>query len=172
VSKRTQENVVAGLVLLLFVGLLVVSFSYGPRARLVPVPVAIVGILLTLVQIYWQNSRPAEELSFDLLEVLVAGQDKVPEAMKSDSRPRTVANQLQGLGIVGALLALFLALGPFPAMFIFMTAYLSLSGYSRLLRSLLIATALTLGLWVLFVMILRVQVYWGLLEPIALSLGL
>lgn len=171
-SRLTQENIMAGLVLLLLAGFLVISFQYGERARLVPVPVSTIGILLTLVQIYWQNTRPADELHIDLLEVLTKDQIKAADAPKVSTALPSVAAQLRGFAIVGALLLLFLALGPFPAIFIFMSAYLIMSRYSGIGLALLMAFSLTLVLWVLFVLILRIQVYWGLLEPLALSLGL
>jgi hypothetical protein len=170
-SRRTQENLFAGLILLFFIAILAMSYTYGPRARLVPVPVAVIGIVLTLIQIYWQNTRPAESLHIDLLEVLT----DTPEVAKNAppaGKPMTVSSQVEGFAIVGVLLAMLLALGPFPAIFFYMVGYLTMSGYSRIGLSLLMATALTLVLWILFVEVLRMQVYWGLLEPLARSIGL
>jgi len=170
-SRRTQENLFAGLVLLFFVAILVMSYSYGPRARLVPVPVAVIGIVLTLIQVYWQNTRPAESLHIDLLEMLTDTSEVAKNAPPA-AKPMTIRGQVQGFAIVGVLLAMFLAFGPFPAIFLFMSGYLAMSGYSRIGPSLLMATALTLVLWMLFVEVLRMQVYWGLLEPLARSIGL
>ena len=39
-SRRAQENLVAAILLLLFTAVLIMSFDYGPRARMVPVPIA------------------------------------------------------------------------------------------------------------------------------------
>jgi hypothetical protein len=170
-SRRTQENLFAALILFLFIAVLVMSYSYGPRARLVPVPVAIIGIVLTLVQIYWQNTRPAESLHIDLLEVLTDTAEVAKNAPPA-AKPMSISGQVEGFAIVGVLLAMFLAMGPFPAIFLFMAGYLTLSGYSRIGMSVLMATSLTLVLWMLFVEVLRMQVYWGLLEPLARSIGL
>lgn len=172
-SRRLQENIVAGIVLLLFVAVVVISFDYGPRARLVPVPVAVLGIVLTLVQLFWQNTRPEEELHIDLLEVLtkdqVGGGSAPPPPQPTT---RTVAAQVRGFAIVGAFLVMFLAFGPFPSIFLFVMAYLTVSRYSGIGLAFLMATALTLVLWMLFVFVLGIQVYWGLLEPLARALGL
>jgi hypothetical protein len=170
-SRRTQENLFAGLILLLLIGVVVMSYTYGPRARLVPVPVAVIGIVLTLIQIYWQNTRPAESLHIDLLEVLTDTKE-VARSAPPAAKPATFATQVESFGIVGAFLAMFLALGPFPAIFLYLAGYLTLSGYSRLGASLVTATVVTIVLWVLFVEVLQMQVYWGLLEPLARSVGL
>lgn len=173
-TRRVQENIVAGLILLFFVSIIVLSFNYGPRARLVPIPVATLGIILTLVQIVWQNRRPADELHIDLLSVLTKDKAGAPDvAPPPDGMPeRSVAAQVRGMLIVAGFLVIFLALGPFPAIFLFVSAYLTVTRYCSFGRAVLFAAVLTLILWVIFVNVLRLQVYWGVLEPLARSLGL
>ena len=173
-SRRAQENLVAGILLALFAVVLIMSFGYGPRARLVPLPIAIIGILLTLGQLVWQNLRGADDLHVDVLE-LVAGRDgrQRREQAQRDAAGRTGAAAAPSLGaqakafaIVAALLALFLVLGPLPAMFVFSAGYFILSGETSWPRGLLYAFVCTGLIYLVFGYILQVQLERGLLAPL------
>jgi hypothetical protein len=175
-SRRAQENLVAAILLLLFTAVLVMSFDYGPRARLVPVPIAIIGILLTAAQLAWQNLRGADELHVDVLE-LVAGRDgsNRRKAAQSQSAQRqtgrgagqhSLGAQAKAFAIVAALLALFLVLGPIPAIFLFSAGYFVLSGESSWLRGLAYALVCTGLLYLVFCYILQVQLNRGLAAPL------
>jgi len=72
-SKRAQENIVAFLFLFFFVAMIIISFDYGPRARLVPVPIAAVSAIIMLLQIYLMNFRKDIELNVDAAEILTRG---------------------------------------------------------------------------------------------------
>ncbi|MGH6921058.1 MAG: tripartite tricarboxylate transporter TctB family protein [Geminicoccaceae bacterium] len=174
-SRRVQENVVAAVLLLLFAGVLIMSFDYGPRARLVPVPIAIIGIVLTLAQLVWQNLRGADDLHVDVLE-LVAGRDSSNkrktaqrEALQREggnaSGQYTFAAQVKAFAIVGVLLALFLVLGPVPAIFLFSAGYFMLTGESWF-RGLLYAFLCAGSLYLVFGYILQVQLNRGLAAPL------
>ncbi len=56
-SRRAQENLVGVIVLAVFVVMLYLTFGYSSRARLVPLPVCIFGIILAVAQLLWQNLR-------------------------------------------------------------------------------------------------------------------
>jgi Tripartite tricarboxylate transporter TctB family len=173
-SRRLQENLVAAFLLLLFTAVLVMSFDYGPRARLVPVPIAIIGIVLTLAQLVWQNLRGADELHVDVLE-LVAGRDG---SNRREAARREVAQsetggaagqhapgaQARAFAIVAVLLALFLLLGPVPAMFLFSAGYFLLTGESWV-RGLLYAFLCAGSLYLVFGYTLQVQLNRGLAAP-------
>jgi hypothetical protein len=168
-SRRVQENLVAAVLLLLFVAVLIMSFDYGPRARLVPVPIAIIGILLTLAQLVWQNLRGADELHVDVL-ALVAGRDSnrrrsAPTETASTSQQHSLDAQAKAFGIVAALLALFLVLGPVPAIFVFSAGYFILTGESWS-RGLLYAFLCAGSLYLVFGYILQVQLNRGLAAPL------
>ena len=168
-SRRSQENLIATVLLLLFVAILIMSFGYGPRARLVPVPIAIIAILLTAGQLIWQNLRAADELHVDVLE-LVAGRDgsERRKAAQNEAGPQqhTLAAQAKAFGMVAALLALFLVLGPLPAIFLFSAGYFILSGESSWLRGLTYAGLCTGTLYLIFGFILQVQLNRGLAAPL------
>jgi hypothetical protein len=174
-SRRVQENLVVAVLLLLFTGVLIMSFDYGPRARLVPVPIAIIGILLTVAQLVWQNLRGADELHVDVLE-LVAGRDGSPrrKAAQSDAQngagraagQHSLGAQAKAFAIVAALLALFLVLGPVPAIFLFSAGYFILSGESPWFRGLVYAFVCTALLYLIFGYVLQVQLNRGLAAPL------
>jgi hypothetical protein len=168
-SRRAQENLIAGVLLLVFVAILIMSFGYGPRARLVPVPIAIIAILLTLGQLIWQNLRAADELHVDVLE-LVAGRDgsERRRSAQSEAGPQQhlLAAQAKAFGMVAALLVLFLVLGPLPAIFVFSAGYFILSGESSWFRGLVYAGLCTGTLYLIFGFILQVQLNRGLAAPL------
>jgi hypothetical protein len=168
-SRRVQDNLIAAVLLLLFVAVLIMSFDYGPRARLVPVPIAIIGILLTLAQLVWQNLRGADELHVDVLE-LVAGRDgsnrrkRAQTETASTAQQHSLGAQAKAFGIVAALLALFLVLGPIPAIFVFSAGYFILTGEAWF-RGLLYAFLCAGSLYLVFGYILQVQLNRGLAAP-------
>ena len=174
-SRRIQENLVAVLLLLLFTGMLVMSFDYGPRARLVPVPIAIIGIVLTLAQLLWQNLRSADELHVDVLELVAGreGSDRRKAAQRdvaqrqgdADAGQYPLAAQVKAFAIVGVLLALFLVLGPVPAIFLFSAGYFMLTGISWP-RGVLYGFLCAGSLYLVFGHILGIQLNRGLTAPL------
>lgn len=180
-SRRAQENVVAGIVLLVFVAALVISFDYGPRARLVPVPIATLGIILTVLQIFWQNWRSADELRVDALELFTSRQTAArprpearPEATKA--KPAAPAPPLLGwwrrlnpevaaFAVVAAIVVLFLVLGPIPAVLVFSAGYFILSRHYTWARGLAYALLCTAIIYGLFGVILDVDLNRGWAMP-------
>jgi len=178
ISRRAQENIVALLMLAFFVVVLVTSLGFSPRARLVPVPISVLAILLLFFQIFWQNYRPAEELNVDLLDVLT-GRSNAAET-EPDQTPKTidVAEQkaketedwrriLISLGFVAILVALVLLAGPIPAIFVFTFGYFIVSGHLKPLKAAIYTLIFTLSIYLVFFVILKIQLYHGYLEPVA-----
>jgi len=178
ISRRAQENIFAVLLLAFFVAVLVTSLGYGPRARLVPVPISSLAILLILFQIFWQNYRSADELNIDLLDVL-AGRDTTPEVTSETPKSETAEADkkaeeatawrriLIALGFVGLLVALVLAGGPIPAIFVFTFGYFVVSGHFRPLKAAMYTTVFTGAIYLVFVVALKIQLYHGYLDPVA-----
>ena len=83
-SRRTQENIMAGAILCVFIGVIVMSLDYGPRARMIPLPLATFGVILIVIQLVWQNLRSTDELQMDMLQTLVTWcirtEDSLPRA--------------------------------------------------------------------------------------------
>jgi hypothetical protein len=178
ISRRAQENIFALLLLAFFVAVLVVSLGYGPRARLVPVPISILAILLLLFQIFWQNYRSADELNVDLLDVL-AGRDTAPEETrpKVETSEDTAAAKLKeatdwkrilvALGFVALLVLMVYAGGPIPAIFVFTFGYFVISGHFRPVKAVIYTAVFTAAIYIVFVEILNIQLYHGYLDPVA-----
>lgn len=176
-TRRMQENAIAVLLLAVFVTMFVVSLGYGPRARLVPLPIAALGVALTLLQIIWHNFRTADELSVDMME-LVAGKraeeakEAVEDKIKSEAPPQAPASKVAArkeaaaFAIVGGLLALCLVAGPLPALFVFMVAYLGLSHVCSWPAAVAWSLLGTGGLYLVFGRVLNVEFNRGLIAPL------
>lgn len=176
-SRRFQENIVALLLLGFFIAVLTMSLDYGPRARLVPVPIAVLGIVLVLFQIAWQNLRSADELNIDLLDVLTerdgtpAADDAADEETTDDPPPAAVEENGEAMrityavGMVVVFVAMILTLGPMPSIFIFTGVYFVVSGHYPPAKGFLIAAVFTIATYLVFVHALHLQLYNGYLEP-------
>jgi len=183
-SRLKQENILAVALLCFFVGVLVMSLEYGPRARLVPIPISVLGIILLGVQLVWQNVRSPDELHVDMLEFLTRRGINPVESTEDDDTPSAdeapelpaAAEGLSGFsreafafGKILAFVGLFLLLGPFPSVFIFTFAYLSLSRHYHWAKALVVTVIFVVIVYVLFVEVLDIQLYHGVLEPLVNS---
>jgi len=175
-SRRAQENIVIFLVIGFFAVVLVTSLGFSPRARLVPIPIAALGIILGVVQLIWQNLQSADELHIDLLEFLTK-QDQVPgqpektadgeaAAAKAVPEEKSAGRILTALGMVVGFVGLILLIGPMPSIFLFTAAYFILSKHYTLPKSLVYAVAFLAAVYVLFVVGLELQLYHGVLQPL------
>jgi len=174
-SRRMQENLVAIVILALFAGVIVLCLGYGPRARMVPLPLAVLGLILVVLQIIWQNLRRGDELTIDWLEVITGQKGKGAPAAKRDAVPDQQADgvtrkppqrEAAAYGIVLALLALMLLFGPFPAIFLFTGGYFLFSRHYSWRKGLVYTILFTAILYLLFVVALDLQLYHGVLQPL------
>lgn len=170
-SRRTQENLFAAILLVVFAVFFWLSLGYGPRARLVPLPISIFGMFIIVVQIVWQNVRSAEDLRINVLQ-LVAGREGTEIAAShrgaaAPTMPKAprLRFRVSRASASGALLALFLVLGPLPAVFIFSFAYFSLSGHCSVPRALVYALACAGVIYGMFGYVLNIQLNRGLAAP-------
>lgn len=168
-TRRTQENIVAVILLSVFIGVIIAAMDFGPRARMIPLPLAIFGIILTLVQLAWQNLRSTDELQMEMIAVSkpVVASDTEP-APAPPEREKSAAAQREAVayGIVAVLLALVLLAGPIPAIFVFTAGYFLLSHHYSWKAGLIYTTLFTASIYVLFGVALGVQPYHGLLAPL------
>lgn len=174
-SRRAQENIAAAVLLVLFGGVIWLCQDFGPRARMIPLPLAIFGIVLTLIQILWQNLGSTDELKIDMIRVgapraiEVETREKHEESAKdADSIAKKPAwrREAGAYGIIGILVVLILVLGPMPAVFLFTWGYFLLSGYCSWRAGLIYTGILTVTIYLLFVVALQMQLYHGLLAPL------
>lgn len=167
-SRRVQENVICAALIALFVGVIWLSQDFGPRARMIPLPLAVFGIILTLIQIAWQNLRSTDELQIDMITVDPLAATLEAEAEKSEGPRKRVTwrDEVGAFGIVAALLALLFTLGILPAVFLFTGGYFALTREYSWRASLIYTSILTVAVYLLFVVALQIQPYHGLLAPL------
>lgn len=173
-TRLSQENVLTAVIACLFVGYLVVATGFGPNARLVPLPIAGIGLLCLLVQVLRQNREGGlEKNTFGPLDLLI-GERAAGTETKSEPETegvaapaeRRVARELRAFGFVGVFVALIVALGPVPAVFLFSAGYLAISKHYALWKAIVSAAAFAVTVYLLFVVGLELQLYHGLLEPL------
>lgn len=168
-KRLAQENLVAAVMLAVFAGVIWLCQDFGPRARMIPLPLAIFGIVLTLIQLAWQNTRSMDELQMDMIRVDARLQGDGAEAEPppaEGARPATWRRELLALCIVGLLIALVVALGPIPAVFLFTGGYFLVSRQYGWLWALIYTSVFTSVIYLLFIVALQVQPYHGLLAPL------
>ncbi|HWI14870.1 MAG TPA: hypothetical protein VNT02_11485, partial [Burkholderiales bacterium] len=119
-SRLAQENVVAVLLLIVFGGVIWLCQDFGPRARMIPLPLSIFGIVLTLIQLVWQNVRSTDELQMNMIDVAhpspvdAEAADEAPEPDPSPAKPTTWRRETLAYGIVALLIGLVYAIGVIP----------------------------------------------------------
>lgn len=163
-TRPAQENLVSLLLLVVFGGVLWLCQDFGPRARLIPQPLAVFGIILTLIQMVWHNFGRGDTPGIDMINV-----DSAALPVSGDGVPRTERTEEQlgrwgesgAYAIVALLTALVFVSGIFPAVFVFTAAYLILSRYCDVWRGLSYAAAVTVSVYLLFVVGLEMQPYHG-----------
>ena len=174
-SRRMQENLVALVLAGVFVGVIAMSLGYGPRARLVPIPVAAIGLILTVIQIIWQNVSASDDLRVDLLDVLTR-QDGAKAASREHDDDAGHAHKREEKGgarreaaafaLVLGFLGAVLLLGPIPAIFLLTCGYFMVSRHYSPLRSFVYSLGFTTAVYLLFVVALQIQLYHGVLQPV------
>jgi hypothetical protein len=168
-TRLGQENAIAAVLLVVFGGIIWLSQDFGPRARMIPLPLAIFGVVLTLIQILWQNLRPADDLKMDLIAVgeRSAGAD---EARARGAAPPDRApgwrRELQAYAVVAILIGLIYMVGILPAVFVFTAGYFLLTRHYSLWAGLVYTSIFTGTVYLLFIVALQIQPYHGLLAPL------
>ena len=171
-NRRAQENVVVAVLACVFIGYLAVAAGFGPNARLVPLPIAGIGLLCLLIQVVRQNREGGlEKNAFGPLDLLIGNRTAGPESdKKADSAPapaeRSAARELEAFGFVGLFVALILALGPVPSVFLFCAGFLAISKHFPVWKAVASAAVFAIIIYLLFAVGLELQLYHGLLETL------
>ncbi|MCB1493529.1 MAG: tripartite tricarboxylate transporter TctB family protein [Rhodobiaceae bacterium] len=167
-SRRAQENIVVCLFIGIFVAAIVMAAGYGPRARVVPLPIATIGVILAVLQLILQNLPSAGDLRVDTLEMLT-GRKKSEVAgveVTIGKDPRRWRREVIAVGFVVLLTAMVVVIGPLSSAFLFSAGYLMLKRQFSLPMNILFAGVFTLVIYVLFVLVLDVQMNRSLMGPI------
>jgi len=164
-SRHAQENVASVLLLVFFAGVIVLCQDFGPRARMIPQPLAAFGILLTLIQMAWHNFGSPEELQMDMISVQ-APDIPVAEVLDVPVKKASWLREAAAYGMIAMLLGLTFVTGVMTAAFLFTAGYFIVTRYCSWQLSLAYAAVLTASLYLLFVVALQMQPYHGLLAPL------
>ena len=164
-SRHAQENMVSVLLLAVFAGVILMCQDFGPRARMIPLPLAVFGIVLTLIQLVWHNLGSPEELQMDMIRVQ-APDIPVTETVAVPVKKPSWQREATAYGMIAMLLLLTFVAGVMPAAFLFTAGYFLLTRYCSWQLSLVYAGMLTASLYLLFVVTLQMQPYHGLLAPL------
>lgn len=169
-SRLAQENIVAVLLIIVFGGVIWLCQDFGPRARMIPLPLAIFGIVLTLVQLVWQNMRSTDELQMNLIAVshppVGAEAGNAGEAKPVPRKGPAWQRELLAYGIVALLIGLVYVVGVIPAVFLFTGGYFVVSRQYGWLAGLVYTSLYTGVIYALFIVALQVPPYHGLLAPL------
>jgi len=170
-SRKTQETIAASAFLALFIGAAVLSLGFGPRARMIPLPLAIFGALLAMIQLLLIPRGGGQRLKMDLINLerpaagREAGEDNAVRE-RSPSKPRIAA----AYAIVGGLLALVLAIGPVAAVFLFTAGYFIKTRYCSVPLAVLYTAVFTAIVYLLFFVALQIPPFHGMLAPLIVRL--
>ena len=172
-SRRTQETLATLAFLGVFLGLAWLSLDFGPRARMIPLPLALFGALLAIVQLVLQQRGATQSLKMDLINVdppAPAADSTGSVRAPGDSQPapgRSSAHKVLGAyAIVGGLLVMILTIGPVASVFLFTAGYFLKTRYYSAPFALAYAAAFTLTVYLLFFVALQIQPYYGMLGPL------
>jgi hypothetical protein len=163
-SQRLQENLIAGALLAIFTVYIFMSLQFGPNARLVPLPMAILGFFLVAAQILKLNVGSAGDSGLDSNTLEAITDESAP--VSSEEPGSNAYRELQAFGCIAAFVALIAVLGPVIAVFLFSGGYLFFTQHASPGKALMTASLFTAIIYVLFVVGLQLQLYHGILEPI------
>jgi hypothetical protein len=164
-SRHAQENLVSVLLLAAFAGVIWMCQDFGPRARMIPQPLAVFGIVLTLIQLAWHNFGSPSEFKMDMISVQ-APDIPVAEVFEAPVEKASWLREAAAYGMIAVLLVLTFAIGVMPAAFLFTAGYFMVTRYCSWQFSLVYAAVLSASLYLLFVVALQMQPYHGLLAPL------
>lgn len=172
-SRQAREILAASFFLLLFAFIGWLTLDFGPRARLIPLPLAIVGGGLALFQIVLSLSRPG---GLERMKIIEVDTSALPGADASDVVPSNDASlsvqqpkrrrEWVAYAVVIGFCALVMTVGPVIAMFVFTTAYFMRTRVYSPLRSLIFGSVYTGIVYLLFFTTLQIEPYYGVLAPL------
>ncbi len=164
-SRHAQENLVSAVLLAVFIGVILLCQDFGPRARMIPLPLAVFGVVLTLIQLAWHNFGSTDELQMDMISVQKPDAAAVVAPTAPPLKPSRY-REAGAYGIVALLVTMIFIVGLMPTVFVFTGGYLYLSHYCSWRTSLIYTAVLTAAVYLLFEVALQMQPYHGLLAPL------
>lgn len=168
-SRSVREIIAAAIFFALFAWLAWLATDFGPRARMIPLPLAIAGMALAAIQIVLcLAGRPQQRLKMIALDesALPAADASGGTSPAAAGSPRPARAEWRAYASIAGLTALVLAVGPVIAIFAFTAGYFLRTHLYSTARSLIYAALFTAGVQVLFFTALQIEPYYGLLAPL------
>jgi hypothetical protein len=137
------------------IGYLAIAYTYAPRARLFPVPVGWLMLLLLALDLVSRTKTPAGEALTRLLN---------PATEAEGAEPRfPLPRQLSALLWVALFTAALVLIGIIYAVPLYVFGSMRFHGRKSYLTSLITAVCVTVFTWLLFGFALQVELYPGVL---------
>ncbi len=168
-SRRAQDNLFCLVLLFVFLGFEYLSLQLGSfRARLVPMPIAAISILLLLLQLYFQNFRPDIKLNVDSVDLFKISDDTVDaeEEVEDFTRKarKNARSEFNAFAVVLVLFVMVILLGILEGAFLFILGYFLLYGRERIYVALAWSAGSTVVFYLLFFRIIGLQPWEGLIR--------
>lgn len=171
-SRRIQENLVLCTILVIFIAAIVACMAYGARARVVPLPIAALGALLTVAQLVLQNLPSVGDFHLDALELFTGSAPGAAAPNPASAREGRAPNaarwrrELIAVGLVLLLTGMFILIGPIPSIFLFSAGYMLGKRQYSWPMGIAFAALFTLVVYMLFAVVLGVQMDNSILGPL------
>lgn len=136
-------------------GFLALTYQLPESARATPALVGWITLGLSTIDLL---SRTGGEFGKALMRAVN------PAGLKArlDAESHTTMDLVTGIGLIAVLVVLFIVIGVLPTTALFVFGALTLAYRSQPVRNAAIAAGATLGVWLLFALLLRLQLYPGL----------
>lgn len=162
-KQSTQELIMSILFILVCSAFLFASFQYGPRARLVPVPVAAVSIILVLLDLFFERvlkRRMAVNADEIFVKAKPSGDSReTGQTMRQGGQPEWAA-----LVIVAVMLLLVVLFGIVGGLFLFVFGFFKFVNKTGVFKSAVWGVGVTAAVYVVFGLALKVVFYKGVLS--------
>ena len=164
-KRSTQDLIMAALFMLVCGAFLIASFKYGPRARLVPVPVAAISIALVLIDLFFERVLK-RRAAVNADELFIKGKPssascETDKAVRQDGHPEWAA-----LVIVALMLVSVVVLGIVGGLFVFVFGFFKFVNKANVLKSALWGVGVSAAVYVVFGLALKVVFYKGVLSAL------
>ncbi len=165
-STKAQDNLACIVGLLIFGAFLVLSFQLvSSRARLVPMPIAVISMGLLLIQLYFQNFRPDVRLNVEGTDLFQIRPDVMGTEEEAEEEARKARqnkhSELSAFVVVLVLFAMILVIGLLPAIFLFVAGYFVIYGREKPHLALLWSAIATALLYLLFIKVTNIEPWQG-----------
>lgn len=169
VLSKYDRLVIFGSLLIVSAYLFAETMTYGPDARLIPLLIVSVLLLLLVVRVSLEVISYAD---IELHEVLPASivaenedeEESIFDEIPQDEEPSNVAAQVRGILWVAAFIGAFYLFGVIYTIPVLLFLFILVEYDTSILRNLVIVGLFSLFIYVMFVRLLNIRIYYGVFE--------